>query len=429
MLVRLTSLAPLLLKVTAPVNTFARVKVMGLAPALKLDAPGTVITPICVIGPVAVTVKLRPTVEVCSIKPMVLLILTSLAPVLLTFTSPVNTLFCVKVIGFAPALKSEFPSTVNAPVCVIAPTAVTVKLLPTLEVPNTKALLLVRLTSLAPLLLKVTAPVNKLFCVNVIALAPTLKLDVPPTVNIPFWVKGPVAVTVKFLPTVEVAKTKAMLLLRLTSLAPLLFTDTAPVNALARFKVIGLAPALKVAVPGTVWIPTSVIGPFAVRERLPPLVKVAVCITIPALSNTTVTLRKLVKPIGKAGNTAATFIFLKLTSRILANVPPKVGMLIPKSFAKVKTTSEFGAVNDKVVVPPDAVIAPVCETVPPEDTLKFWPMVEVPITNARLSVIETSLAPLLLKLTAPVKTLFWVRVIGLAPALKLEVPGTVNTPV
>jgi len=44
-------------------------------------------------------------------------------------------------------------------------------------------------------------------------------------------------------------------------------------------------------------------------------------------------------------------------------------------------------------------------------------------------VIATSLAPELLNVTAHVKLLDCVKVIALLPALKLEVPGTVNAPV
>lgn len=47
---------------------------------------------------------------------------------------------------------------------------------------------------------------------------------------------------------------------------------------------------------------------------------------------------------------------------------------------------------------------------------------------ADVLVILASLAPLLLSVMAPVKTLFCVRVIGLLSALKLEVPGTVRIP-
>src|SRR5581483_12109744 len=90
------------------------------------------------------------------------------------------------------------PAAVNAPVCVIEPPDVTTNVLPTVEVPNAVAILLVRLTAFAPLLLKDTAPVNTLLCVKVIALAPAVKLEVPGTVKTPVCVIAPVDVTVKF---------------------------------------------------------------------------------------------------------------------------------------------------------------------------------------------------------------------------------------
>ena len=56
--VTLTLFAPLLDKVIAPVKAFpAFVKVMALAPALKLEVPGTVIAPLSVIAPEEVMLK------------------------------------------------------------------------------------------------------------------------------------------------------------------------------------------------------------------------------------------------------------------------------------------------------------------------------------------------------------------------------------
>lgn len=61
--------------------------------------------------------------------------------------------------------------------------------------------------------------------------------------------------TVKLLPTVDAPSTVALLLFRFTALAPLLLKDTAPVNELSCVKVIGLVPAVKLEVPGTVNAP------------------------------------------------------------------------------------------------------------------------------------------------------------------------------
>src|SRR5579871_4480373 len=242
--------------------------------------PGTVNIPVSVIAPFDVTVKLLPTVEAANTVAILLVKATSLLPLFESVTAPVNALFCVKVIALAPALKLDVPGTVNTPVSVIAPFDVTVKLLPTVEAANTVAILLVKETLLAPLFESVTAPVNALFCVKVIALAPALKLDVPGTVNTPVSVIAPFDVTVKLLPTVEVANTVAILLVKATLLLPLFESVTAPVNALFCVKVIALAPALKLDVPGTVNTPVSVIAPFDVTVKLLPTVEAANTVAI-----------------------------------------------------------------------------------------------------------------------------------------------------
>lgn len=206
----------------------------------------------------------------------------------------------------------EAPLAINAPVCVMLPPAVTVKPSPRVEAPNTNAMPLVILTALAPLLLKLTAPVNALLCVKVMGCAPTLKLDVPPTVNIPVCVKVP-DVTVKFLPIPEAASTNAMPLLMLTSLAPVLFNVTAPKKLLFCVKVIGFAPALKLEVACTDNAPVWVIAPPAVATNAPPVVKVIAGNAIAALLKVSVKLRKLVKPV-KLGIAAAALVLRKFTS-------------------------------------------------------------------------------------------------------------------
>ncbi len=319
--------APLLLKATAPVNTLFWVKVIGLAPALKLDVPGTVNTPVWVIAPLDATVKLLPTVDAASTVAILLVNDTLLAPLLLKVIAPVKVLALFKVIALTPALKFDVPGTVKTPVCVMAPLEATVKLLPTVDAASTVAILLVKETLLLPLLLKVMAPVKALALFKVIAFAPALKLDVPGTVRTPVCVIAPLEATVKLLPTVEAASTVAILLVKETLLLPLLFKVTAPVKAFALFKVIALAPALKFDNPGTVNIPVWVMAPLEATVKLLPTVD------------------------------AASMVAILL-------------------------------VNDTLFV-----------------------------------------APLSLKVTAPVSTLFWVKVIGLAPALKLDNPGTVNTPV
>src|SRR5581483_10237109 len=66
---------------------------------------------------------------------------------------------------------------------------------------------------------------------------------------------------------------------------------------------------------------------------------------------------------------------------------------------------------------------------PPAVTEKAPPTADDPSTNAALLVRLALFAPLLFILTAPLKVLFCVNVIGLLPALKLEVPETVKAPV
>ena len=66
------------------------------------------------------------------------------------------------------------------------------------------------------------------------------------------------AVTLKFWPIVDAAKINAILLVILALLEPLLFKVTAPAKLLFAplvDKSIALAPALKLAVPGTVNAP------------------------------------------------------------------------------------------------------------------------------------------------------------------------------
>ena len=55
---------------------------------------------------------------------------------------------------------------------------------------------------------------------------------------------------------------------------------------------------------------------------------------------------------------------------------------------------------------PGTVRMPVWVSAPAEMTARFWPTVEAVSTVARLLVSAASLAPLLLKVTAPVSTLF-----------------------
>ena len=124
-LIRETALAPLLLRETAPVKALLCVRVMEFAPAVKLEKPGTVKTPVCVMAPPEMTVKFCPIVEAANCSAPLVVKATALAPLLLKVTAPVSALLCVKVMALPPAVKLEAPGIVKAPLCVMAPPAVT----------------------------------------------------------------------------------------------------------------------------------------------------------------------------------------------------------------------------------------------------------------------------------------------------------------
>ena len=186
-------------------------------------------------------------------------------PLLFKLMAPVKLLLAfVKVITPAPALIVTAPALaacVILPVCVM-PTPVKPNVpVPTDDVPILNAPALVRATLFAPLLDKDTAPVKALLCVNVIALLPALKLEVPGTVNTPVSVIAPPEEIVKFCPTVDAAKAVAILFVNETLFVPLFDKVIAPVNTFALFNVIALPPALKLEVPGTVKMPVCVNAP------------------------------------------------------------------------------------------------------------------------------------------------------------------------
>ena len=148
---------------------------------------------------------------------------------------------------------------VRAPVSETLPLAVRFKLpVPTEEVPSTKARLLARETVELPELLRETAPVKALFSVREIALAPALKLEVPPTVKMPACpmpALAAVAMAVKFVPMLETAKFKVLVSV-IVAVVPLV-KATLPVRLLLAPLVLKSieVPALSVVVPGTVTVP------------------------------------------------------------------------------------------------------------------------------------------------------------------------------
>ena len=229
-----------------------RVKVPALAACVKL--------PVCEMAPLALIFKAPlPTVDVPKTSALPLVSETALLPLLLKETAPAKALLCVRLMLFAPALKLEVPPAVKTPVCEMAPLAITVKApVPTVDVPNTKALPLVSDTVLLPLLFKETAPVSAFVCVRLMLFAPALKLDVPPTVRIPVCAMpapAAVAIAVKLVPTVDAAKFKVLVLVMLVDVP--LESVTTPVKLFAAPLVVKSIdpPAFNVVVPGTVIVP------------------------------------------------------------------------------------------------------------------------------------------------------------------------------
>ena len=158
------------MNVMAPVRALELFKVMTLSSTfvVKLEVPATVITPLSVIVPPVVTARLWPTVTVPRLRFVVpLFMVTSPAPVVLRLTAPVKTLEALPKVMDVPVafvVKLEAPGTVNAPpVCVIAPPALTVKVLvPRLDVPKFMASVSVIATAFAPEFVRDTAPLKLL---------------------------------------------------------------------------------------------------------------------------------------------------------------------------------------------------------------------------------------------------------------------------
>jgi len=199
-------------------------------------------------------------------------------------TAPVKLLpALVSVIALAPALKVAAPAAaacVSAPVCVIAPLDVTVSVpLPTPEAPSCVATLLVRLTLFAPELIRLTAPVKALVaCVRVIAPAPALNVDAPPTVSaVPaFCVIAPLVVTPKVPAPVVMLPRVAVVAAVSDTLPPPLVMKFAPpaVNVTAPAELMVTLPPLLVMVPG---------DPPAWKVTLPPAPEVTMTLSWPAV--------------------------------------------------------------------------------------------------------------------------------------------------
>ena len=281
---RLTSPpAPVVLNDTAPPKALVEVlRVIALAPAVKLEVPVTVKAPVSLITPLLVTPKVPPMVDAPSTVAWLFVRLTLPVPVV-KLTAPVNRLALPRVMPFAPAVvKLDVPPTVRAPVWLIAPVVSdTVRLPPIVDAASCVPPLFSRLTlPVAPGVLNVIAPPRTFVWVprSMVWFAVlVVKLEVVPTVNTPASLIEPVvSVTLKLPPMVEAPKSVPPLFFRLTlPVAPLCVrNDTIPPNTLVElFRVIAWpAPVvLKLDPPVTFRTPVWMMAPLLLTVRLPPM--------------------------------------------------------------------------------------------------------------------------------------------------------------
>jgi len=221
---------------------------------------------------------------------------------------------------FSVTVMAPAPDWVRLPVCVMLPLAVKPSVPePIDEVPRTKAPLLTKATLFAPLLFKLTAPVNALLKPRLMAFAPALKLAVPPTVKMPVCPMPAlvaVAIAVKFVPILEAAKFKVLVFV-MVAVVPLV-KATLPVKLLLLPLVVKSieVPAFKVVVPGTTTVPASLMAAPAVNDKLPLLfnVKLGKTMFAEALLKFKVKLRRLVKDVRLVGAAAEALLFARLKS-------------------------------------------------------------------------------------------------------------------
>src|ERR1043166_7317902 len=100
-----------------------------------------------------------------------------------------------------------------------------------------------------------------------------LKLAVPLAVMavLAAWLMAPLALTARLAAALIVPRLSGRLLVRATVLAPVLLSDTAPLKALARLRVMAPLVALKLAVPAMVRtvLAAWLMAPLLVTARLP----------------------------------------------------------------------------------------------------------------------------------------------------------------
>lgn len=178
------------LNVTAPVKLLLLLSIVIDAPAalaLKAEVPVTVNVAPVILPRVAVASRLPDTVEALKIIAFASTKVTLLPDVIVI--EPKLLVAVLSVMSFnAPAASPITPVTANAPLSVIAPEAVTVKLLDTVEAPKSMAPASTNVTSLA--LVMLTAPTKLL-----VAVFNTASYDVPDdNVVVPVTAKAPESV-------------------------------------------------------------------------------------------------------------------------------------------------------------------------------------------------------------------------------------------
>ena len=170
---------------------------------------------------------------------------------------------------------------------------------------------------------------------------------------------------------------------------------TEPIKSLPTLvSVITPAPALKITVPAEeAWV----IAPLCVMP-------------------TAVTVKEPLPKVDVPKSIELVFVIATLLAPELFKLTEPLKLL--PALARVITPAP--ALNEEV---PALVIAPLC-VIPTAVTVKEpLPKVDVPKSIAFESMMATLFVPELFKLTEPVKSLDWVRVITPVPALKVAVPA------
>ena len=360
------------------------------APAARLVAPVMASTPLSVIEPFAVTVRLPLTVDAPR----------SIAPVstsvtflpLTTLTAPPKLLAASSVMSLAePAVRLVVPAIERLPLSVIEPFAVTARLPLTVEAPRSMAPKSL-ITTLLPLT-TLTGPPKSLYSFSVMSLPePAVRLVEPLTVRLSLSVIAPFAVTVR-LPLISTGPMSMPLVSLSVTFLPLV-TLTGPPNWFALSSVMSLAePASSVVIPETKRSPLSVIEPLEVTVRLPLIVDAPRSSAPVSTSDTSLPLTTLTVPPK----------LLSLSS-VMSLAAPALRLVVPETFT-----------------------APLSVIVPLAVTTRLPLIVEAPRSMAFVS-LSVTFRPLV-TLTAPAMLLAASSVMSLAaPALRVREPVMARAP-